>query len=125
MKIDYLISSPAERTRQTVSAVVKELHTPKKDIHFDERGYLASVEMLLKVLKDCPGDAKKIMLVGHNPGLEDLLKYLVEESNLPVTASGKLLTTASLAHVSLPNDWKRLDSHCGSLISFTRPSDLD
>jgi phosphohistidine phosphatase len=125
VKIDCLISSPAERTRQTVNAVVNELHTPKKNIHFDERIYLASVETLLKVLKDCPSDAQKVMLVGHNPGLEDLLKYLVDENQLPFTESGKLLTTASLVHISLPEDWSRLNPRCGTLISFTRPSDLD
>ena len=125
VKIDYLISSPAERTRQTVHAIIKEINISKKDVHFDERVYLASVETLLQVLGECPGDAQKVMLVGHNPGLEDLLKHLVDESQLPLTASGKLLTTASLAHVSLPQDWSRLGLHCGKLISFTRPGDLE
>lgn len=123
VKIDYLISSPAERTRQTVHAVVKELNIPNKDIHFDDRVYLASVETLLVILSECPPKAEKVMLVGHNPGLEDLLRHLVEERQLPFTESGKLLTTATLAHISLPQDWSRLAQHCGKLVSFTRPRD--
>jgi phosphohistidine phosphatase len=124
VKIDYVISSPAKRTKQTVHAVVKELHVPKGAVHFDERVYLASVETLLQVLKECPAGTRNLMLVGHNPGLDDLLKYLANEQQLPFTESGKLLTTASLAHLSLPKDWSRLDRHCGKLVSFTRPRDL-
>lgn len=125
VKIDYLICSPAERARQTLNAVLKELHIPKKNIHFDEKVYLASVETLLQVLAQCPSKAEKVMLVGHNPGLEDLLKLLVDEPQLPFTESGKLLTTATLAHVSLPQNWDELVPHNGNLVSFTRPSDLD
>jgi len=125
VKIDRLISSPAERTRQTVQAVIKELHISKKNIHFDDRVYLASLETLLEVLAECPSGPEKVMLVGHNPGLEDLLRFLVDERELPLTESGKLLTTATLAHVSLPRDWSRLNGHCGKLVSFIRPRDLE
>lgn len=125
IKIDFLICSPAERARQTLQAVLKGLHIPKKNIHFDERVYLASVDTLLHVLAQCPSNAEKVMLVGHNPGLEDLLKLLVDEPQLPFKESGKLLTTATLAHISLPVNWNPLPPHSGKLISFTRPSDLE
>jgi phosphohistidine phosphatase len=124
LKIDYLISSPAERTRQTVHAVMKELHIAKKALHYDERIYLASVETLLQVLGECPIEAKNVMLVGHNPGLDDLLKYLIDERQLTFSPSGKLLTTATLAQISLPHDWGELPPRCGKLLSFIRPADL-
>lgn len=122
LKIDYITSSPAERAKQTIHAVVKELGIAKKEIHFNEKIYLASLETLLKILGKTPDKAKNVMLVGHNPGLDDLLQHLVEDA--PLTESGKLMTTACLARINLPEDWTQLQRHCGNLISLTRPRDI-
>jgi phosphohistidine phosphatase len=122
IKIDYIASSPAERAKQTVYAVVKELDIAKKEIHFNDKIYMASLESLLRVLGEIPKKANKVMLVGHNPGLDDLLQYLVKDP--PLTESGKLLTTACLARITLPQDWTQLQRHCGSLIDLTRPRDI-
>jgi phosphohistidine phosphatase len=120
--IDYIISSPAKRAKQTVHAVANELGIPKKDIHFNDKVYLASVETLLRLLGECPKNTKKVMIVGHNPGLDDLLQYLVNDP--PLTDSGKLITTACLAQIALPKDWEHLQRHCGNLVSLTRPRDI-
>ena len=125
LKADYIISSPARRAKQTIHAVSKELGVSKQDIHFNEKIYMAGVETLLQILAECPKNTKKILLVGHNPGLDDLLQYLVAKQQLPFTQSGKLLTTATLARVGLTDDWSHLQRHCGDLISLTRPGDID
>ena len=119
---DYIVSSPAKRAKQTVRAVASELGVAKDDIHFDESIYMASVKTLLQVLAKQPKKAKRVMMVGHNPGFDDLLEYLVEKP--PLTDSGKLMTTACLARITLPNDWSQLTRHCGTLIDITRPKDL-
>ncbi len=121
-EFDYILSSPAERAKQTVYAVATELGVAKKGIHFNENIYMASVVTLLQLLGQCPDKAKRIMIVGHNPGLDDLLLYLVNDP--PMTDSGKFLTTATLARIALPIDWSQLKRHCGSLISLTRPRDI-
>jgi phosphohistidine phosphatase len=123
LKIDFIVSSPAERAKQTIYAVVKELGISKKEIHYNEKIYMASLETLLQVLEESPKKAKKVMLVGHNPGLDDLLQYLVKDP--PLTESGKLLTTACLAQITLPEDWTQLQRHCGKLVNLTRPRDID
>ena len=124
---DHIVSSPAERAKQTIQAITHELDfdkkNDKKNIHFDERVYLADLQMLLEVLAECPKKANKVMLVGHNPGLEQLLEYLVA-GELPFSDSGKLITTGALAHVSMPYDWTKPLHHCGSLINLTRPKDI-
>ena len=122
LKIDYITSSPAERAKQTIYAVVKELGIAKKEIHFTEQIYMANLESLLKILEKTPKEAKHVMLVGHNPGLDDLLQHLVKDA--PLTDSGKLMTTACLARINLPKDWSQLQRHCGILISLTRPRDI-
>lgn len=120
---DITISSPAKRATQTVNAVINELDIPKPAIHFDKRIYLASLDTLLKVISECPKNKTKLMIVGHNPGLEELLEYLAQ-GDLPYTQSGKLLTTANLACIELPDDWQQLEPHCSKLITLTRPKEI-
>jgi phosphohistidine phosphatase len=120
---DYVIASPALRTRETAGRVCKELGIPGKDIHFEPRIYEANVTSLLAVLADCPGGCHNILLVGHNPGLADLLAYLWGE-NTSLPDDGKLLPTATLARLRMPRDWARLERGCGRMILLTRPRTL-
>ena len=89
---------------------------------FEGAIYEAGLPALLGVLGGCLPGARRTMIVGHNPGLEDLLHHLA--GGVPVPADGKLLPTAALARLTLPDDWRRLDWGCGELISFTRVRDL-
>jgi len=122
LHVDYIISSPAQRAKQTIHAVAKELEIPKHDIHFEPKIYMANLTTLLQILKTCSAKAKQVMIVGHNPGLDDLLQHLVKAP--PLSANGKLLTTASLARIAMPNDWSNLERYCGTLITLTRPRDI-
>jgi phosphohistidine phosphatase len=119
---DYVASSPAERARQTALKVCKELSLAKDRLQWDPRIYEATPEQLLDVLADCPETARTVLLVGHNPGLELLLRYLC--SSVPVPADGKLLPTATVAHLQLPADWHRLDPGVAHLLAITRPTSL-
>ncbi|MGQ9660507.1 MAG: SixA phosphatase family protein [Thermochromatium sp.] len=117
---DHVVSSPAERARQTVTKVCKHLDFKKKRIVWEDDLYEASVSELLGVLGRCPSEAASVLLVGHNPGLEELVLYLVgEEIERP--ADGKLLPTATVARLEMPDDWGRLDPGSAHLISITRP----
>ena len=64
-----------------------------------------------------------MLLVGHTPGLERLLEYL---SATPLTRrqDGKLLTTAALAHLVMPDDWRELGSGSATLVRLQYPVDL-
>ncbi|WP_455211742.1 SixA phosphatase family protein [Kaarinaea lacus] len=120
--VNYIISSPAKRAKQTVYAVAKELGVSKQDIHFEQKIYMANLTTLLQLLQRGSVKSKNVMIVGHNPGLDDLLQHLVKDP--PLTESGKLLTTASLARIAMPDNWSQLERHCGTLISLTRPRDI-
>jgi phosphohistidine phosphatase len=121
---DLVVSSPAERARQTTFKVCKEIGIDKQDIQFDPRIYDASPGDLLRVLADCPADAAIVMIVGHNPGLELLLEYLCGPDHTPTPADGKLLPTATIARVAMPDAWEQLTVGAGELISITRPRSL-
>ena len=73
---DLVVSSPAERARQTTLAVCKGLDYKRKAVVWDDAIYEASVEALLGVLSRCPPEPRTVLLVGHNPGLEGLLTHL-------------------------------------------------
>ena len=120
---DLVVSSPAERARQTTLAVCKGLDYKRKAVVWDDAIYEASLEALLGVLSRCPPEPRTVLLVGHNPGLEGLLTHLAG-ADLDDLAVDKLLPTAALARLEMPDDWADLPPGCAQLLSITVPKSL-
>jgi phosphohistidine phosphatase len=120
---DAVLSSPAERARETTTEACKAMGVALKKVRWDERVYAAPVEDLLAALADCPKGAQRVMLVGHNPGLEELIDYL-SAGSLDTPADGKVLPTSALAELAMIEDWATLGRGCATLISVTRPGDV-
>ncbi len=118
-----ILSSPAQRARETTLRVCKCLDLPKQEVVWDESVYDADLGTLLMALARVPPDAELVLLVGHNPGLEELLRYLAG-SDLEEPADGKLLPTATVARLEMPNDWSALARGCAGLVSIVRPKQL-
>lgn len=123
LRPDYIVSSSAERAMVTAEKTCKVMGLGTQQIHSDRAVYEAGLQNLLQVLAACPETAQRVLLVGHNPGLEQLLEYLVAEQ-VPDTADGKLLPTATLARLEMPADWQQLESGCAVLKSIIRPASL-
>jgi phosphohistidine phosphatase len=120
---DLVVSSPAERARETAHAVCKGVDYKRKAITWDEAIYEGGLTALLGVLARVPADAKTVLLVGHNPGLEELLIHLVGD-DLDEGDGGKLLPTAALARLEMPDDWSVLGPGCAQLVNVTLPATL-
>ncbi|MGB5441695.1 MAG: histidine phosphatase family protein [Gammaproteobacteria bacterium] len=120
---DLIITSPAERALVTAQKACKAMGNSDEAIVRDERIYAAGLDELLQVLEDCPQDADRVMLTGHNPGLEELLVWLANDE-VPLPDDGKLLPTATLARLQMPADWRALVAGCARLLSITRPATL-
>lgn len=120
---DYVVSSPAERARQTVIAVCAEMDIGPDEIHWDSRIYHASSGSLLDVLNECPEGAQRVLIAGHNPGLEILLQNLCEHE-VPMPGDYKLMPTAAVAHLEILSDWKSLEGRLARLLSLTRSRSL-
>jgi phosphohistidine phosphatase len=113
-----IYSSSAIRARQTVEALVTACGFTG-EVEYLDSFYMAEPEVYLKRLRKLPDDIERIMLIGHNPGLEALMQIL----------SGRVeaLPTASIAYLSLPiSSWK--DSYVDTkaeLIEVWRPKEID
>jgi phosphohistidine phosphatase len=83
---------------------------------WDERIYEASLRDLLQVVSEIPDDKKVVILIGHNPGFEDLLAFLTGES--------LRMPTAALAKIKLEVSWKDVEAKSGKLDWFVTPKAL-
>jgi phosphohistidine phosphatase len=106
---EYIISSPALRAWQTVTLVCTQLGIEETNIEFNSVLYLADVDTLLSCIRRLPENRQSILLVGHNPGLEDLVAWLTS-GEVPHFDDGKILPTATLAAFSMNVSWEQLDA---------------
>ncbi|EQB01933.1 phosphohistidine phosphatase [Sphingobium wenxiniae] len=127
MRFDWLVASPAVRVVQTLDAFLSG-YGEGPDAHWDRRIYLASAATLLDVVRDLPDEADHALMSGHNPGFEELILELVPEAgDNPLREDLEVkFPTASIAVIDLPiGRWADARENIGTLISFTRPRDLD
>lgn len=121
---DKLLSSTALRAAQTAECIAQAMGFERRRIIWQENLYHASVRELLRVVTKNQEGVNTLMLVGHNPGLEDLLDYLCMHP-LPWRKDGKLLTTAALAVVELAPGPSILKPSTAKLIQLIRPKEID
>lgn len=119
---DVVISSPATRAISTAKIVCDVIGINHQNIQQEKRLYDEGLVRIKSVLADCPATFSRVLLVGHNPELEDLLTYLLNEADLPDVK--KLFPTAALARLILPDDWSQLEQGCAQLLSITYPKSL-
>ena len=117
-----VISSPATRAIMTAKIVCDVIGVDRQFIQLEKRLYDEGLTRVRSVLSECPATVERVLLVGHNPELEDLLTYLVNDKDLPDV--DKLFPTAALARLALPDDWAQLNHGCAELLSLTYPKRL-
>ena len=106
-------TSPARRTRQTLEAVLSALPVGLEPI-IDPRVCDADVPSLLEVLADVPAAAEQVLLVGHNPGIEMLATYLINNTDDPGYRGSSKYPTSGLAEINLQTAWTDLSANCGN-----------
>lgn len=127
MRWDRVIASPAVRCAQTIE-IASEASGRMTKVRWDRRIYLASSAVLLDLLREQEGDPDAIMMIGHNPGLEDLIFDLVpDDGSSPLRdIVEEKFPTATFAVLELDIDrWEDADDNCARLVHITRPRDLD
>lgn len=115
---DLIVSSTAERAFSTAELVAEHCGYGGA-IQRTETLYHGSPEDFVKVIAQADNECDRVMIVGHNPGLEELLRIL--------TGRAERLPTAALARVNLPiANWRELTLNTrGTLDKVWRPKELE
>jgi phosphohistidine phosphatase len=117
---DLLVSSPAVRAAQTAELLAPAMGYAG-EIRWEEAVYAASAGELMSLLRHLPDEADHVLLVGHNPGFEDLAGRLIGADAYGM-ASGMRLPTAAAAHLALNVDsWNAVQANSGQLIWLVNP----
>ncbi len=120
IELDLIVSSPAARARETIE-LVRASSGIDGELRFDERIYEASVSRLLEVVAGLDERAQSALLVGHNPGMQELIEAL--------TGEGRHVPTAALARIELDiSRWSEVSSITRAagnrLTLFVAPKDI-
>lgn len=118
LRADLILSSPAKRAKQTAILVRETAGLNDAEIRYDESIYEASPLTLLHLLAETGNEVNSVLLVGHNPGLEGLIKIL--------TGGIQPMPTAALAVIELNIEtWQQIIVDGGKLNFVIRPKDED
>ena len=124
-----VLCSTAQRTRETLDLLLAAW-TKKPALRYERELYLADWPVLLASLKKVPARASPLLLVGHNPGMEQLAVALALQSRgVAERARLQRLTqkfpTAGLAVLDFElASWRNLKPGLGHLVDYVRPKDL-
>jgi phosphohistidine phosphatase len=124
---ERIIASPAVRVAQTIELGAQAAQI-NPQVRWDRRIYLASSATLLDLLREQEGNPSTILMVGHNPGLEDLIFDLVPDdgsSPLRDLVEEKFPTAAFACLETDIDSWADLREASARLVQLTRPRDLD
>jgi phosphohistidine phosphatase len=117
---ELVLCSPSVRTRETL----KRLGLGDgAEVRIEDELYGASADELLAVLRDLPDELDSVMLIGHNPGIEDLTIRLAGEGEELVRVRDKF-PTAALATLELDTSWRGLAPGGAELVAFVKPKEL-
>jgi phosphohistidine phosphatase len=114
---DLIISSSAQRALRTAEfAAISAGY--EGEISVIRRLYLADLEDYVEILNGVKDAHDRVMVVGHNPGMEELVEAL--------GGHYQRMSTAALAHIELPIDsWADMDeATTGRLVNLWRPKEL-
>lgn len=110
--IDLVVVSPAARARATWELVAAELDE-SPEVTVDERVFAASGDALLRLVRSWPDELHRVVMIGHNPGLEDLVETFARRW-VP-------LPTSALAVLEIEGPWSSAGPETAELTESGRP----
>lgn len=120
---DYVLASPAVRARRTAEKTLKTAGMSADQVIIEPSIYQAELDDLVYLIKSLPEKVNRVMLVGHNPSLEDLLLYLCGDT-VPRNRKGNILSPAALAWLQLDLDWADVEAKTARIKTTVYPRTL-
>lgn len=120
-----VLCSTARRAQDTIEPLRDRLPAGT-EVRLEDDLYGADAPDLLALLREVPDDVVSVMIVGHNPGLEDLVRGLGRDGDPGLIARVQAkFPTAALATLAFDGPWKQLGSgEPARLEAFVVPADL-
>lgn len=116
---DRLLSSPAERARQTAKKIAEEIDYPQGRIDYREEIYEASLKTLVGIMHNLDAHDTDVILIGHNPGFSELGEWLTPEAP-------DWLPTCGVLELELPVErWSQAEEGCAALLRYDWPKKSD
>jgi phosphohistidine phosphatase len=120
---DLVLISSALRTLQTLAALGAWEKTPKLEVA--PSLYHAPAPQIIDLLRKIPDSAPAVLLIGHNPGLQDLALLLMgEQEDAQARRLKESYPTGALAEFALDGPWLQIDQGSGRLTRFVTPREL-
>jgi len=101
---DTVICSPAKRTRETLAPLLAHWPQLLATTDYIDSMYSASLHMLLTLAEDAFTYSERLLMVGHNPGIQALLINLLHPEQ---AVEIKKMETGNMAVVEFPDKFKR------------------
>ena len=118
---DLVICSTATRAKQTLDPIIKAVNPP--EIILERKIFVGAQQELWEQLRNIPKRAKSVLLIGHNPALQNLALELAQTDQL-VPFAGNNFPTGAMASFRFRGAWKALEPHGAELFSFITPMTL-
>jgi phosphohistidine phosphatase len=116
---ELILCSTARRARDTLALL--ELASPAS---VEGELYGASANALLERFRETSDELHSLLLVGHNPGIQDVAVLLAADGSLR-TELGSGFPTAALATLTFDGSWRKLRAGACELVAFVKPRELD
>ena len=121
---DLVLVSPAARTKETLARAEDGFGKPFKSEEVRSI-YLAETETLIDLVRGAPAEARRLMIVGHNPGMHEVVLALTGGPRELRDEVASRFPTAALAEISFDvADWSDVTLGSGRIRSFVKPRDL-
>jgi phosphohistidine phosphatase len=124
LRADLILCSPARRTRETLELIVPAFRCAP-EIRYEDALYLADADRLLGRLRDIPDRARRVMVVGHNPGLQELAQALSDADGKMADRLAANLPTTGLACFEIVVEWAALRRRAARLTALVTPKDVE
>lgn len=115
----WVVTSPAARTLATAELIADKLHVPAMSIQQEPKIYNASFKAWLDVIHDLDDQYERVMMVGHNPGITQVVNYLGGENIEIMPTTGVYAVSFDVDH------WHAVHGQGATVLFFDSPKKWD
>ena len=115
-----IISSSAVRARRTAKIIAAALKYPAESLQIERDLYLATAEKILELVRSQEDNVSDLLVVGHNPGLTELVNRLLPELDLD-----NLATSGVVAMDFDTTKWSEIDEMYAEFVFYDYPKNRE